>query len=47
MHKVFSDGDSWSRYDRRCCDQTRFDEPKKCMYLCGKTRDEWMEEEFN
>jgi len=32
-------------YKRDCCYETQFQKPQDCMYLQGKTRAQWLEEE--
>lgn len=42
LHRT--DGGRWfERWDAQCCHQTVSDRPTQCMYLQGKTREEWME----
>ena len=45
MHFVYSSGTLWQRWDRDCCWRSRLNKPEECMYLQGKTREEWMEED--
>ena len=45
MHRT--DGGRWfDRWDAQCCLQTRLDKRDQCMYLQGKSREEWMKEDF-
>ena len=45
MHRT--DGGRWfDRWDPPRCHQTRLDKPDLCMHLQGKTREEWMKENF-
>lgn len=45
MHRT-DGGRRFIRWDRECCRRCQADKPEECMYLQGKTRDEWMEEDF-
>ena len=45
LHRI--DGGRWfDRWDAQCCLQTHLDQRDQCMHLQGKTREEWMEEDF-
>lgn len=47
MHFIYPSGTLWQKWDRDCCFRSRINKPEECMHLQGKTREEWMEEEFN
>ena len=44
MHFVWPSGTLWTRWDPPCCWRSQLERPEGCMYLQGKTREEWMEE---
>ncbi len=46
MHRT-DGGRRFNRWDKDCCARTLYYKPEQCMSLQGKTREEWMEEEFN
>ena len=45
MHRT-DGGRRFDRWDKDCCARTLYYKPKQCMGLQGKTREEWMEEDF-
>ncbi|GBF70754.1 hypothetical protein LAWASA_3489 [Lawsonibacter asaccharolyticus] len=45
LHRI--GGGRWfDRWAPQCCHSTRLGAREKCMYLQGKTREEWMEEDW-
>lgn len=44
MHRCGPDCIPFQLYDPDCCANTRWTKPEDCMFLCGKTRDEWLKE---
>ena len=46
FHRVDS-GRWFDRWDDRCYPKTRLDKPEQCMHLQGKTREEWIKEDFS
>lgn len=45
LHRI-DNGRWFDRWDATCCYQTRLAKPDQCMYFQGKTREEWMKENF-
>lgn len=44
MHRCGYEFFPFKLYDPKCCEKTRWTKPENCMFLCGKTRHEWMNE---
>ena len=44
MHRCGREFIPFQLYDPKCCEKTRWTNPGGCMFLCGKTRHEWMNE---
>lgn len=44
MHRCGREFIPFQLYDPKCCEKTRWTNPGDCMFLCGKTRYEWMNE---
>ena len=44
MHQVHAGETLWDRFCRDCCLTTRLAKPEACMFLKGKTREEWLHE---
>ena len=47
MHFVSVSGTLWTPWDKECCSRCKGKGPDGCMYLQGKTREQWMEEVFD
>ena len=45
MHRT-DGGRRFNRWDRDCCARILYYKPEQCMHLQGKTRKEWMKENF-
>jgi len=45
MHRT-DGGRRFNRWDRDCCARILYYKPEQCMHLQGKTREEWMKENF-
>lgn len=45
MHRT-DGGRLFNRWDRDCCARILYYKPEQCMHLQGKTREEWMKENF-